>query len=544
MISAEITVVYRRFLLMRITTWNINGLRSLKAPLKTVLDSLESDIICVQETKVTRDALPEDYAIVDGYHSFYSYSRLRTGYSGVATFCKYNFSPSRAEEGLSGRFVRHLTDKLGGDYSILDQLLNEEDLVTLDKEGRTVVTEHRLTDGTILVIFNVYCPRADPNLPERLEYKLKFFKALEARARYFLQQGSRIIIVGDLNVSHKLIDTCDPGDLEDFELSPSRKWLNGLLNDSQFTDTFRHFYPTELNAYTCWSTVSRSRVHNYGTRIDYIIADSKTVNESLASCLLRPDILNSDHCPVMAKFNLECLPVSKPSSFCTRYWPEFQGKQIKLSQFLTKKKPNNTSSNSNIFENTLIPLNSEPDIVLVTKAVSPCTTQEKLKRSNDLVSSTLTKPPMKKSKSNSTSKQSNLLTFFKTSKPIEQQSGTSEEQQVIIITSIPSPLSISTLTESDESQSSLSNNGDSQSSTPPSKSQQQNWNHIFRPPTPAPLCKGHQEPCVLRTVKKKESLNKGRQFYVCQRAEGAKDNLEARCDHFEWKEQKIKTGKK
>lgn len=39
---------------VRICSWNINGLRSIQHPLKTTLDSLKSDIICIQETKTTR----------------------------------------------------------------------------------------------------------------------------------------------------------------------------------------------------------------------------------------------------------------------------------------------------------------------------------------------------------------------------------------------------------------------------------------------------------------------------------------------------------
>jgi AP endonuclease-2 len=45
-------------------------------------------------------ALAEDYARIDGYHTFYSWSRLREGYSGVAIFCKTSLTPIRAEEGL------------------------------------------------------------------------------------------------------------------------------------------------------------------------------------------------------------------------------------------------------------------------------------------------------------------------------------------------------------------------------------------------------------------------------------------------------------
>jgi exonuclease III len=37
---------------MRLVTWNINGIRSLKADWRDVLASLDADIICLQETKV------------------------------------------------------------------------------------------------------------------------------------------------------------------------------------------------------------------------------------------------------------------------------------------------------------------------------------------------------------------------------------------------------------------------------------------------------------------------------------------------------------
>ncbi|CAL1548176.1 unnamed protein product [Lymnaea stagnalis] len=69
---------------MKLLTWNINGIRAAKGKpsIKTLLDSLNADIICLQETKVTRDMLDEPTAIVDGYESYFSFSRKRSGYSG------------------------------------------------------------------------------------------------------------------------------------------------------------------------------------------------------------------------------------------------------------------------------------------------------------------------------------------------------------------------------------------------------------------------------------------------------------------------------
>ena len=47
---------------MRIVTWNVNGLRSLLRVkgegLKQILESLNGDIICLQETKATSADIP------------------------------------------------------------------------------------------------------------------------------------------------------------------------------------------------------------------------------------------------------------------------------------------------------------------------------------------------------------------------------------------------------------------------------------------------------------------------------------------------------
>ena len=70
---------------------------------------------------------------------------------------------------------------------------------------------------------------------------------------------------------------------------------------------------------------------------------------------------------------------------------------------------------------------------------------------------------------------------------------------------------------------------------PSSKSTTQalEWQKLMKGPKPAPLCKGHKEPCVIRTVKK-VGPNLHRQFYCCARPQGAVADREARCDHFEW----------
>lgn len=84
------------------------GTRQLSHGLATHLNELDADIVCLQETKVTRDALTESLTVVEGYNSCFSFSRKRSGYSGVATFCKDSAIPGAAEEGLSGQFTTRM----------------------------------------------------------------------------------------------------------------------------------------------------------------------------------------------------------------------------------------------------------------------------------------------------------------------------------------------------------------------------------------------------------------------------------------------------
>lgn len=218
--------------MLRVVSWNINGIRShlqgagyeepsncTARAVGRILDKLDADIVCLQETKVTRDVLTEPLAIIEGYNSYFSFSRNRSGYSGVATFCKDSATPVAAEEGLSG-----LLATLNGDvncYGNMDEFTQEE-LRALDSEGRALLTQHKIRtqdgDEKSLTVINVYCPHADPGKPERLTFKMRFYHLLQIRAEALLAAGSHVIILGDLNTAHRPIDHWDAVNLD---LQPS-----------------------------------------------------------------------------------------------------------------------------------------------------------------------------------------------------------------------------------------------------------------------------------------------------------------------------------
>ena len=65
----------------------------------------------------------------------------------------------------------------------------------------------------------MYCPaltQADKNQEEyksRNVFKMKFNKLLELRANALCDAGFHVIILGDLNISHKPIDHCNPSEV-------------------------------------------------------------------------------------------------------------------------------------------------------------------------------------------------------------------------------------------------------------------------------------------------------------------------------------------
>ena len=59
------------------------------------------------------------------------------------------------------------------------------------------------------------------------------------------EAGRAVILLGDLNISLATLDSCDPGNAEEFASRADRRMLTQLLthNGGPFLDTFRKFHP-------------------------------------------------------------------------------------------------------------------------------------------------------------------------------------------------------------------------------------------------------------------------------------------------------------
>ena len=108
-----------------------------------------------------------------------------------------------------------------------------------------------------------------------------------------------VIVCGDLNVAHKEIDLKNPKTNQrsaGFTIEERQKMTD--LVEAGFVDTFRYFYPDLKDAYTWWSYFGKAREKNVGWRIDYFLA-SESLIPRFKSAAIRPEIMGSDHCPVV-----------------------------------------------------------------------------------------------------------------------------------------------------------------------------------------------------------------------------------------------------
>ena len=331
-----------------------------------------------------------------------------------------------------------------------------------------------------------------------------------------------------------------------------------LPSGHKFVDTFRMFYPDLPQVYTCWNTMKGCRATNYGTRIDYILANVDLARIGFTDCVILGDVEGSDHCPVKGSVKWEVVAAAKCPPLCTKNLPEFTGKQQKLSAFFTKSSLTKTQSDSSnelssSQESNSSLVKSHSDCSNVTSNARRVEEKSPLKRSG----SSLSGPGLKKQKSESkktgSGKQGTLLNFF--SKPkSDTKSNTdstnsnttgsvkNQERDSVSKAKSEQGQNVSKRNEIDCAESKDGEQGNSDVKSREEKStlnQSTSWKNLLKGPPPAPLCKGHKEPCLLRTVKK-DSFNKGRQFYVCCRPEGHKSDPKARCDHFEWVEKKKK----
>jgi exodeoxyribonuclease-3 len=249
---------------LRILSWNVNGLRAVlkKGFLKWITKD-NPDILCIQETRANPEQLSKDVLEHDSYHSYWAWSEIKKGYSGVATFSKEE--PIKVERGLG--------------------------VPKFDQEGRVLMTEFKK-----FVLFNVYFPNGKAS-SDRLNFKLEFYDIFLKKIDSLKKKGKKIIFCGDVNTAHTEIDLTHPKNNEKISgfLPIERKWIDRVVEHG-YLDSLREFHP-EPELYTWWDLKTRARERNVGWRIDYFFVQ-KELRKNLKNAFILNKVMGSDHCPV------------------------------------------------------------------------------------------------------------------------------------------------------------------------------------------------------------------------------------------------------
>ncbi len=112
-----------------------------------------------------------------------------------------------------------------------------------------------------------------------------------------------------------------------------------LYNTCGMIDTFRHHWPSRENAFTCWNSLTGARKTNFGTRLDYVLVSASLICE-VTSADINPSVEGSDHCPVHCCFSMtlftahQLLQPLPPPSLCTIY--ANSSVQTSLTTFVAK----------------------------------------------------------------------------------------------------------------------------------------------------------------------------------------------------------------
>ena len=250
---------------MKLISWNVNGLRAVAK--KGFLDWLyesSPDILCLQETKAEAEQLPPEVRDPKGYFAYFSHSKGRKGYSGVALYSKTK--PDKVEYGIG--------------------------IKQFDDEGRIVIGHY----GDF-VLLNIYFPNGGGG-EERLRYKLEFYDAFLSYIEKLRAKGKHVIFCGDVNTAHEAIDLARPKENQKNTgfLPEERAWIDEVINLG-YVDTFRYHNPHKAEAYTYWDMKTRARERNVGWRIDYFFIAPDKLSQ-LAGSGIMTNVFGSDHCPI------------------------------------------------------------------------------------------------------------------------------------------------------------------------------------------------------------------------------------------------------
>ena len=278
---------------MKLISWNINGIRAAhkKGLFVPFVKKYKPDVLCLQETKAEQNQSEVD---LPDYEEYWN-SATKKGYSGTAIFIRSTGSIDSPQASSGQAKEKPLSIMLNIPENILKKYNLKDAYGDPNTEGRIIAAEFK-----DFFVVCVYTPNAKDDL-SRIPLRHKQWDPAFLEYMKLLDQKKPVIFCGDLNVAHTPEDLARPKQNEGLKgfTKEEREGIDNIIA-SDFTDTFRMFTKGGGH-YTWWSHFAQARARNVGWRIDYIFVSDR-IAKKVNKAEILPEVLGSDHCPVLIDF--------------------------------------------------------------------------------------------------------------------------------------------------------------------------------------------------------------------------------------------------
>ena len=270
---------------MRIVSFNIKSVRARPHQLIHLRDTLDPDVIGLQETKVNDPDFPLEVIEEIGYHPEYWGQK---GHYGVAFLSKQK--PIKTIKGFKK---------------------------DTEEDQKRFIECTFSSNGNEITIMNGYFPQGENiNHETKFPKKIKYYDDLNLHIKTLKRKQKNLIIMGDFNVAPEDIDIgIGPENMKRWlrdgktSFQPQEREMWNSIKDIGFIDSWRLKYPDESSIYSWFDY--RSKMFDddpkRGLRIDHILVSDnlkgsiKDVGIDYDSRALEKP---SDHCPVWVDLEL------------------------------------------------------------------------------------------------------------------------------------------------------------------------------------------------------------------------------------------------
>jgi exodeoxyribonuclease III len=250
--------------LLKIATYNVNGVNGRLPRLLEWLAETGPDIVCLQEIKTDDTKFPARAIEEAGYGAVWHGQR---SHHGVAILAK-------------GEAPREIRRGLPGD----------------DADGQARYLEAEVKG---LVVASIYLPNGNPQPGPKFDYKLAWFERLIRHAEPLYASARPVVLAGDLNVVPTNFDIYNAWAWRsDAVMQPETREAYRTLLAQGWTDSTRHLHPTE-RIYTFWVNAEYFR-RNAGFRMDFLLLNAPLTSRLKAAGVdteFRGRERASDHAP-------------------------------------------------------------------------------------------------------------------------------------------------------------------------------------------------------------------------------------------------------